>query len=94
MNIKEFMDLPENIREELTRRHEKVKRVRKEIDHIKRDERALRTRKLNLQLECEHPYKITNYQAYENEFGNFTGGGEYTHKCPDCEMYWTNQDRE
>ncbi len=92
MNIQEFMDLPENIREELTRRHEKVKYIRKAMDRIKCDERALRTRKLNLQLECEHPYKITKYQAHENEFGNYIGGGEYTHKCPDCESYWTSQD--
>ncbi|NBP01229.1 MAG: hypothetical protein EBU90_14030 [Proteobacteria bacterium] len=94
MDIRDFLHLSENEREYLISIHNKSKRIRNDAETIKREEEKLRMRRLNLQLECEHPYKRTKYEAFENEFGNFTGGGEYVHYCPDCDRRWTSQREE
>jgi hypothetical protein len=89
MNIKDFLDLPDTERQTLVDAHNKSKRIREQIRGIKHEEEKLRTRRLNLQIECDHPYRIERYEAHENEFGNYTGGGTYTYYCPDCDYRWT-----
>lgn len=89
MNINEFFNLPEEQRELLTQLHNKQKRIRLDKERIELERRKLATRELNLQLECEHPFATKTYKAYENEFGNLTGGGEYNYHCDDCGQRWT-----
>ena len=88
MNIQEFFDLPENVRDELLRQHQKRKKIRASYEDILREEQKLNIRKTNLQNECEHPHKTHKYVAHENEYGNYTGGGTYYYKCPDCGLNW------
>jgi hypothetical protein len=42
-------------------------------------------------MSCEHPFATKEYRAFENEFGNFTGGGEYRHHCDDCGFRWSEE---
>lgn len=88
MNIKEFLDLPEDVREHLFWLHNKQKRIRKERDDIALERKKLDIRSMNNQTECEHPYADKRYEAHENEFGNYTGGGEYRYSCDDCGKIW------
>lgn len=94
MNIQDFLNLSDDAREYLIDLHNKSKRIRNASQQIKSEEEKLRMRRLNLQLDCEHIYKTTKYEAFENEFGNHTGGGEYVHYCPDCDRRWTSQREE
>ena len=32
---------------------------------------------------------LREYKAYEDDFGNLTGGGEYHHHCKDCDYRWS-----
>jgi hypothetical protein len=90
MNIKEFFDLPEDQRELLTQLHNKQKKIRADREFIDNERRKLATRELNLQMECEHPFATKVYKAYENEFGNLEGGGEYRYHCEDCGQRWSD----
>lgn len=89
MNIKDFFDLPEDHRQILIDLHHSQKMVRMERENIDIERRKLATRELNLQTKCEHPFATEEYRAFENEFGNLTGGGEYRHHCEDCGFRWT-----
>ena len=89
MNIKDFFDLPEDQRQLLIDLHTKQKSVRFEKEQIDISRRKLETREINLRMSCEHPFATREYKAYENEFGNLTGGGEYRYHCDDCGNRWS-----
>ena len=91
MNIKDFFDLPEDQRQLLIDLHTKQKGVRFEKEQIDISRRKLTTRELNNQMLCEHPFATKEYKAFENEFGNLTGGGEYRCHCEDCGFRWSDQ---
>ena len=88
MNIKDFLDLPEDQREYIIEIHNKQKEIRKTRQDIEFMRNKLNTREFNNQLECTHPDVQKTYKAHENEFGNFTGGGEYECFCEDCGKIW------
>lgn len=88
MDVKQFLDLPEDQREELVRLHEKQKYIHGEWEQIKYAEQKLNTRKLNLQLECEHPFASRTAKA---DTGNWCKQDDqywYDCKCPDCGKVW------
>lgn len=89
MNIKDFFDLPDDQREMLIDIHRRQKLVRAEKEYIATERRKLETRELNNRMACEHPFATEEYKAYENEFGNLTGGGEYRYHCEDCGKRWS-----
>ncbi len=93
MNIRDFFDLPEEQRQILINLHNKQKMVRHEREQIDIEQRKLKTRELNNQLQCEHPFAEESYKANENEFGNLTGGGEYRYHCDDCGNRWSQTNR-
>lgn len=88
MNIKDFFDLPEDQRELLVEMHRQQKLIRKTRELIDVERRKLSTRELNNQMECKHPFVDKKYRAFENEFGNLTGGGRYHCHCDDCGAMW------
>ena len=89
MNIKDFFDLPEDQRQFIIDLHNKQKMIRMERESIDNERRRLTTSEFNLQTKCQHPFANEEYKAYENEFGNLTGGGEYHHHCKDCDYRWS-----
>ena len=91
MNIKDFFDLPEDQRQLLIDLHTKQKGVRFKKEQIDIERRKLSTRELKNQMSCEHPFATKEYKAYENEFGNYTGGGEHRYHCEDCGKRWSEQ---
>ena len=91
MNIKDFFDLPEAQRDLLVQMHRKQKEIRQTKENIDNERRKLQTREINNQMECEHPFSESTYKAHENEFGNYTGGGEYRHRCDDCGKNWSTE---
>lgn len=91
MNIKDFFDLPEDQRQLLIDLHTKQKGVRFKKEQIDIERRKLSTRELNNQMSCEHPFATKEYKAFENEFGNLMGSGEYRYHCEDCGKRWSEQ---
>lgn len=91
MNIKDFFDLPEEQRQLLIDLHTKQKDIRSVKERIDIERLKLATREVNNQMSCEHPFAESTYKAYETEFGNYTGGGEYRHHCDDCGMKWSTE---
>ena len=91
MNIDQFFELDEETREYLLSLHTKRKHIRYEREQLDIELRKIKTRELNLQMECEHPNANSRYVANENEFGNLTGGGTYHLYCPDCYNRWTEE---
>jgi len=91
MNIKEFLDLPEETRDYLLKLDVKRKQIRKTAESIATDRFKLNNRELNNQMQCEHWFADKTYKAHENEFGNYTGGGEYRYHCEDCGKRWSEE---
>lgn len=91
MNVKDFFDLPEEQRQLLIDLHTKQKDIRSVKEWIDIERRKLATREVNNQMSCEHPFATKEYKAFENEFGNLTGGGEYRYHCEDCGYRWTTE---
>lgn len=88
MDIKQFLDLPLDQREVLVSLHEKQKYINRQWEKIKEDEKSLGIRKLNLQLECEHPFASRVPKA---DTGNWCPTDDkywYDCKCPDCGKVW------
>ena len=83
-----FLDLPLGQREELVRLHEKQKQIHSDWMQLKDAEKKLVTRKLNLQLNCEHPFASREPKA---DTGNWCKDDDkywYDCKCPDCGKVW------
>lgn len=91
MNIEQFFELDEETREYLLSLHTKRKYIRSQREQLDIDLRKIKTRELNLQMECDHPNADSKYTANENEFGNLTGGGYTNYYCPDCYNRWTDK---
>lgn len=88
MDIREFLDLPFEKRQEMVQMHEKQRKIRETTNNIKEQRRKLDIQEMNTQMICDHFFAIKRYEAFENEFGNYTGGGEYHCYCPDCDRRW------
>jgi hypothetical protein len=92
MNIDDFLNLDEDVRETLIEAHRLRNYIISSRDAIKAERAKLDTREFNLQMQCNHPMATSRYVAHENEFGNLTGGGTRNHYCPDCGSRWeTNE---
>ena len=91
INIDEWFELPEEHRDFFVKLHNKQKQIRLDKERIDIELRKLATRKINLQMECEHPFTTKEYKAHENEFGNYTGGGQYYCHCEDCDRRWSEE---
>lgn len=88
MDIKEFFDLPNDQKELLVSMYQKQRMIRNTRIAIEAELKRLETRRINNQMECDHPFATKKYQAHENEFGNLTGGGYYRYHCEDCDARW------
>lgn len=89
MNISEFLELDEDVRNELIKVHRTQKRIREALIEIKEERKRLRTHELNLQLECTHPSAVSQHLCEEDEYGSRISGAEYIdYKCPDCGKRW------
>jgi hypothetical protein len=91
MNIQEFFDLPDDQRQMIIDLHNKQKKIRHTREQIADERQKLNNREFNNRMQCDHPFATKTYKAYENEFGNFTGGGTYTYRCEDCGNVWTDE---
>ena len=94
MDLKEFLDLPQEVREELVRIHNKQSYIRTEREGIMLAEKKLEIRKINLQNECEHPNVTKTAKA---DTGNFCPQDDsywYEFRCPDCGKFWTEPQRK
>lgn len=91
MDIREFFELPEEVREDMFKLHRKQKEIRATRESINEERKQLDTREINNQIRCEHTFAESKYEAFEDEYGRFTGDGEYRHYCPDCGKRWTTK---
>ena len=89
MNYIDFLNLPENQRDHLVKIWEKQKRIRTCREDIELGRERLKTREINNQNACDHTFAEKTYKAFENEFGNYTGTGEYQYRCGDCGKQWS-----
>lgn len=88
MDIDDFLNLDDDVRETLIEAHRLRNYIISTRDTIKAERAKLDTREINLQMQCEHPKATSRYVANENEFGNLTGGGTRHHHCTDCGFRW------
>ena len=88
MDIKEFLDLPESVKEEIVRIHNTQKQIREERERIELEEKKIQTRKLNLQTGCEHPSAIKIPKADTGNWCKADDSYWYECSCPDCGRRW------
>jgi hypothetical protein len=91
MDIKDFLDLPEEIRNHLLWIETQRRDIRKTVEVITKERKELDYKEMNNQIRCEHWFADKTYKAHENEFGNFTGGGVYHYHCEDCGKRWSEE---
>ena len=89
MNVTEFLELDEDLRNRLINMHRTQKRIREALADIKEERKRLHTHELNLQLECIHPSAEEKHLCREDDYGRRMSGTEYiAYKCPDCGKSW------
>lgn len=90
MNINEFLELDESVRNELIQSHRTQKRIRDALKDINEERQRLYTHELNLQMECTHPSVISKHLCDEDDYGRRIPNTAYTdNRCPDCGKSWT-----
>lgn len=89
MDIREFFELPEDVRDEIIRVHNKQSVIRDRARMIKLDRDILNKKEAALQQECEHTFAASTNRVIEDEYGRRTGASENQHYCPDCDLRWT-----
>lgn len=87
-SIKDFLEIPSEVREQLIYHHQKQQEIRKKYEEIDRIQKRLERDIIQLHIDCDHPMRTEKIVSVENEFGNYDGKSVTKYYCPDCRMLW------